>query len=107
MKRGEIWTLHADGYAGKPRPVVIVQSGDMMLFQSVVTCLITSYDSAAIPTRVRIEPADSNGLKKPSWVMTEKIVTVNQDLLGKRIGELPSEAMREMGRQIAHVLGIA
>ena len=107
MKRGDIWTLHADGYASKPRPIVIVQSSDMMLFQSVVTCLITSYDSTAVPTRIRIEPADTNGLKKTSWVMTEKIVTVNQDLLGTKIGELPSEAMHEISRQIAHILGIA
>ncbi|PJM74949.1 hypothetical protein [Bifidobacterium simiarum] len=26
MKRGEIWTLQADGYDSKPRPVVIVHS---------------------------------------------------------------------------------
>lgn len=25
MKRGEIWTVSANGYAGKPRPAVILQ----------------------------------------------------------------------------------
>ena len=26
MRRGEIWTVLADGYARKPRPVVVVQN---------------------------------------------------------------------------------
>ncbi|MGB6767104.1 MAG: type II toxin-antitoxin system PemK/MazF family toxin, partial [Methyloceanibacter sp.] len=25
MKRGEVWTIAGEGYAGKPRPAVIVQ----------------------------------------------------------------------------------
>jgi hypothetical protein len=40
MKRGEIWTLQADGYASKPRPVVIVQNDSIGGFDSVVTCLL-------------------------------------------------------------------
>ena len=107
MKRGEIWTLQADGYANKPRPVVIVQSDDVTMFQSVITCLITSYDSTGVPTRVCIEPSEDNGLNGTSWVMTEKIVTVHRDLLGRMIGELSPAAMREISRQVAHVLDIA
>lgn len=57
MKRGEIWTLQADGYASKPRPVVIVQSDAVDRFDSVITCLLTSYDSSDIDTRVRLEPS--------------------------------------------------
>ena len=52
MKRGEIWTLQADGYASKPRPVVIVQSDAVDRFDSVITCLLTSYDSSDIVKRV-------------------------------------------------------
>ncbi|WEV65580.1 type II toxin-antitoxin system PemK/MazF family toxin [Bifidobacterium sp. ESL0764] len=33
MKRGEIWTVRADGYASKPRPVVIVQSDKVAGFR--------------------------------------------------------------------------
>ena len=54
MKRGEIRTLQADGYASKPRPVVIVQSDAVDRFDSVITCLLTSYDSSDIDTRVRL-----------------------------------------------------
>ena len=58
MKRGEIWTLQADGYASKPRPVVIVQSDAVDRFDSVITCLLTSYDSSDIDTRVRLEQSE-------------------------------------------------
>ena len=78
MKRGEIRTLQADGYASKPRPVVIVQSDAVDRFDSVITCLLTSYDSSDIDTRVRLEPSPENGLNKVSYVMTDKIVTVGE-----------------------------
>ncbi|WP_267889617.1 type II toxin-antitoxin system PemK/MazF family toxin [Bifidobacterium myosotis] len=51
MRRGEIWTLQADGYASKPRPVVIVQNDAVDRFDSVITCLLTSYDSSDITRR--------------------------------------------------------
>jgi len=74
MKRGEIWTLRDDGYASKARPVVIVQSDDIDMFDSIVLCLLTTFDSSEILTRVRIMPDLENGLRKNSYIMTEKII---------------------------------
>lgn len=70
MKRGEIWVLRDEGYASKPRPVVVIQSDEITQFQSVVLCLLTSFDSTNIPTRVRIDPSIENGLSKTSWIYT-------------------------------------
>ena len=106
MKRGEIWTLHADGYASKPRPVVIVQSDAVDRFDSVITCLLTSYDSSDIATRVRLEPSPENGLNKVSYVMTDKIVTVDRKLLGYQVGVVDDAAMANIGRQLMRVLGL-
>jgi mRNA interferase MazF len=72
----------------------------------VILCLFTTFDSSAIPTRVKIDPADDNGLKKASYVMTEKLLTVDKNELGVRIGELTSEQMHEISRQLAKVLAI-
>jgi mRNA interferase MazF len=88
MKRGELWTLRDDNYASKARPIVIVQSEPGITFNSVILCLFTTFDSSAISTRVRIEPSDDNGLKKTSYVMTEKLLTVDTNELGVKIGEL-------------------
>jgi len=50
--RGEVWTLQDNAYAGKARPVVIIQAELEHSFGSVVICLFTSYESNHISTRV-------------------------------------------------------
>lgn len=104
--RGEIWTLRDTGYASKARPVVIVQS-DAIVFDSVALCLFTTFDSADIPTRVRVEPSRENGLAKTSYVMTDKVASVDKKMLGEKIGKLDSKTMQEVSKKLALVLGIA
>ena len=83
MQRGELWTLKDNNYASKARPVVIVQSDSESNFDSVILCLFTTFEAKNASTRVRIEPAAENGLENVSFVMTEKIVTVERTMLGK------------------------
>ena len=85
MRRGEIWTVLADGYARKPRPVVVVQN---------------------MTTRVKVPPTTQNGLIKISWVMTEKILAVHTSALGQRIGILEDDVMRQVEKKLAHVLAL-
>ncbi|MDR1113598.1 MAG: type II toxin-antitoxin system PemK/MazF family toxin [Candidatus Margulisbacteria bacterium] len=106
MKRGEIWTLKDSNYASKARPVVIVQASFENDFDSVVLCLLTSFESSNIPTRVKIDPSSENGLKKTSYVMTEKIVTVEKSLLGKLVGSLADKTMHLIAGNLAKVLEI-
>jgi mRNA interferase MazF len=42
MKRGEIWSVSASGYAGKPRPAVIVQDDRFDATASVTVCAVTA-----------------------------------------------------------------
>ena len=107
MKRGEIWTLQADGYASKPCPVVIVQNDSIDGFDSIVTCLLTSYDSSDISTRVRVDPPAENGLKKVSYIMTDKIVTVDRKLLGYRCGMAGDDTMKEVDWGLMRMLGLS
>lgn len=95
-----------DLYASKARPVVIVQSDDVQGFDSVVLCLLTTFDSTDVPTRVRVEPSVENGLEKTSFVMTDKIASVSRGMLGRRIGILEPGRMDEVPRKLAVVLGI-
>ena len=106
MKRGELWTLQDSGYASKARPVVIVQANDTNNFDSVILCLFTTFESGNIPTRVKIEPNSDNGLQKISYVMTEKIITVDKKLLGKQIGILSNNEMSQIAGKLAKILEI-
>ena len=105
--RGEIWTMRDDIYASKARPVVIVQSDEVDGFDSIVLCLMTTFESSDMPTRVRVEPSANNGLERTSFVMTDKIASVSRSMLGKRIGILERGRMDEVTKQLAIVLGLS
>jgi mRNA interferase MazF len=106
MRRGEIWTLRDDGYASKARPVVIVQADLGGFFNSVILCLFTTFESSHIPTRVHIPADNTNGLKKDSYIMTEKLITIDKNELGDKIGDLSEEQMRRISSQLAKLLEI-
>ena len=106
MKRGEIWTLQDKNYASKARPVVVIQSDKHDAFDSVILCLFTTFESEDISTRVRIEPSVENGLQKVSFVMTDKIVTVDKKMLGMRVGVLSDDDMTAISEQLRVILDL-
>ena len=105
MKRGELWTLQDYNYASKARPVIIIQD-DLAEFDSIVLCLLTTYQSESVETRVKIKSNKENGLLKDSFVMTEKLLTVSKSELGKFVGRLTEEQMRLVSQKLAKVLRI-
>jgi mRNA interferase MazF len=108
MKRGEIWTVSAGrGYAGKPRPAVIVQDDRFDATASITICVFTSDETDAPLFRLPVEPDEHNGLEKLSRLMVDKITTVPRVKLGKRIGRLASRDMTRLERAMLVFLGIA
>jgi len=106
MERGELWTLQDRNYASKARPVVIVQANSESNFDSVILCLFTTFDSENISTRIKIEPTAENGFEKVSYVMTEKIITVEKTMLGRYIGKLTNDEMHLIAGRLAKILDI-
>jgi len=106
MKRGEIWTLRDDRYATKARPVVVLQSDKADESDSVILALFTTFDNESMSSRVAVEPSELNGLKRRSFVMVEKLLTVRRSELGIRVGILSDEQMRAISRKLAEVLAI-
>ena len=106
MKRGEIWTLRDKNYASKARPVIIIQSDDHSAFDSVILCLFTTIESEHIDTRVLIKASSANGLFKDSFVMTDKIVTVDKTMLGEKLGMLSLKEMSSVSIQLRAILGL-
>jgi mRNA-degrading endonuclease toxin of MazEF toxin-antitoxin module len=48
----------------------------------------------------------TNGLKKASYVMADKLLTVRKSQLGDKVGELTDKQMHEISRALAAVLSI-
>ena len=107
MKRGEVWTLSGSGYAGKPRPAVIVQDDRFDVTASVTVCAFTTDATEAPLFRLAIEPDGQNGLRLTSRLMVDKITTVPKSRLGGCIGRLPAPELVRLNRAIAVFLGLA
>jgi mRNA interferase MazF len=108
MTRGDIWTVAAGrGYAGKPRPVLILQDDRFNLTESVTVCPFTTNLTEAPLFRLPVEPSNGNGLRVPCCLMVDKIVTVPRAKIGRRAGRLDDEDMVRVNRAVLLFLGLA
>ena len=108
MKRGEIWTI-AGGkdYAGKPRPVVILQDDSFDATGSITICAFTTDQTEAPLFRLTIEPNQRNGLRAPSRLMVDKITTVPRTKFGTHIGRLDDADILRLNQAVLVFLGLA
>ena len=108
MKRGEVWTV-AGGkdYAGKPRPVVIVQDDNFDATASITICAFTTDPTEAPLFRPVVEPNEGNGLRMVCRLMVDKITTVAKSKLGSRIGKLDERQILRLNQAMLLFLGLA
>ena len=107
MRRGELWTAAAgQGYAGKPRPVLIVQDDRFDATDSVTVCPLTTTTVDIPLLRIPLQPNNTNGLTTPSSIMIDKISTVRRSRLGQRIGKVSTTEMLQLERGILVFLGM-
>jgi mRNA interferase MazF len=108
MRRGDIWTV-AGGkdYAGKPRPVVIVQDDSFDATNSVTICAFTTDETDAPLFRLPVEPNEHNGLRAACRLMVDKITTVPKSKVGECIGRLDDEDILRLNQAVLVFLGLA
>jgi mRNA interferase MazF len=108
MKRGEIWTA-AGGtdYAGKPRPVVILQSDFFDATPSVTICPLTTSGADASYLRIDVDPSNENGLRVPSRLMVDKISTFARSKLRQRVGKLSDAQLARLSEAVIVFLKLA
>lgn len=106
MTRGEVWTVSGAGYAGKPRPAVIVQDDRFNVTASITVCVFTTDETDAPLFRIPITPRPENGLRTASRLMVDKLTTVHKSRLGKRIGRLNDAEMAPLDQAILIFLGL-
>jgi mRNA interferase MazF len=108
MRRGEVWTVAGGGdYAGKRRPVVIVQDDGFGGIDSLVVCPFTSDATEAPLFRLPVEPNPGNGLRAACRLMVDKITAVPKSKIGQRIGSLDVEDIVRLNRSMLVFLGLA
>ena len=108
MRCGDVWTV-ASGrdYAGKARPVVILQDDSFDGTESITICAFTTDDTDAPLFRLAVEPNERNGLRIPCHLMVDKVTTVPKSKVGMHIGRLDDEDILRLNRAVLVFLGLA
>jgi mRNA interferase MazF len=108
MRRGDVWTV-AGGkdYAGKPRPVVIVQDDSFDGTDSITICAFTTDETEAPLFRLAVEPNERNGLRAACRLMVDKITTVPKSKVGAHLGRLDDGDMSRLNQALLVFLGLA
>lgn len=107
MRRGEVWTGAGPGYAGKPRPMVIVQDDRFDDTDSVTVCAFTTDSTEAPLIRLPVQADENNGLHRDSALMVDKVLTVPRSQLHQHVGRLSDEDVVRLGRMMVVFLGLA
>ena len=95
------------GYAGKPRPAVIVQDDRFDATESITVCAFTTDPTEAPLFRLAVAPDAQNGLRTASRLMVDKITTVPKARVQERIGRLADADVVRLNRAIAVFMGLA
>ena len=108
LKRGDIWTV-AGGkdYAGKPRPIVIVQDDRFDATDSITICAFTTDETDAPLFRLSVQPNQRNGLRAACRLMVDEITTVPKTKVGARVGRLDDEDILRLNQAVLVFLGLA
>ena len=106
MTRGDVRTVSGTGYAGKPRPAVIVQDDRFDGTASITVCVFTTDETDAPLFRLPITPRAENGLRNVSRLMVDKLTTVHKSRLGKQLGRLDDADMARLNQAILIFLGM-
>ncbi|MDP2025002.1 type II toxin-antitoxin system PemK/MazF family toxin [Sulfuriferula sp.] len=106
MRRGDLVTIALQGTYGKPRPALVIQS-DLFAEHPSVTILPVTSELRDTPLfRIQVNPDESNGLRKPSQVMADKVQTISREKIGDVFGHLAEEEMLAVSRALAVFLGV-
>jgi mRNA interferase MazF len=107
MRRGEIWTVAGGaGYAGKPRPAVIVQDDAFGDTGSIAICGFTTNPTEAPMFRLPIRADARHQRHVDSHLMVDKITAVPRSRLGMRLGELDTADVLRLNRALLVFLGL-
>jgi len=102
VARGDI-RLYQFAPPDKKRPVVVLTRGSAIDYLSTVTVAPITSTIRGVPSEVVLKEED--GMKGPCAVNLHNAVTISQNRLGRRVGQLSSLRMREICAALRFSLG--
>lgn len=87
--------------------MVILQDERFDAIDSITFCPLTTEPIDVPSVRPMVEPNERNGLRKPSRLMADKIMTVPKSKLGGYLGRLDRDDIVRLNRAVMMFLGLA
>ncbi len=86
----------------KKRPALILASTE----SDVTVCFITTRIKWQSEFDIKIEPSESNGIKKSSLIRLSKLATIDRDLIIGLIGQLDRAYFSQLDKKLIKLLQI-
>jgi mRNA interferase MazF len=102
VARGDV-RLYQFAPPDKKRPVVVLTRDSAISYLSTVTVAPITSTIRGVPSEVVLNEED--GMKAPCAVNLHNAVTISQNRLGRRVGQLSSSRMREVCAALRFSLG--
>ena len=110
-RRGEVYLVNFDPTQGaeikKTRPAVVVQNdiGNRWSPITIVAAITSSFEDRLYPTEVPVT-AFEGGLERDSVVLLNQIRSIDKRRLGRRLGALRAQTMKEVDWALLLSLGL-
>jgi mRNA interferase MazF len=106
MRRGELYRVSKPGGDPKHYRVFAIVSRQAVIDSrfSTVVCAPVFTNGAGLSTQVAVGPDE--GLKHPSWVMCDNLVSVRKSDLTNYVGVLPKSKLAELADALKMALDV-
>jgi mRNA interferase MazF len=106
MKRGELYRVHKPGGDPKEYRVFVIVSRQVLIDSrfSTVICAPVFTNGEGLSTQIAIGPDE--GLKHPSWIMCDNLISMRKTDLTNYIGSLAPAKLAELNRALRVALDL-
>lgn len=106
MKRGELYRVHKPGGDPKQYRVFVVVSRQVLIDSkfSTVICAPVFSSGEGLSTQVGVGPDE--GLKHPSWIMCDNLVSLRKTDLTHFLGSLSRSKLSELNQALKMALDL-
>ena len=109
IRRGEIWRVRFDpiegSEVGKTRPALVLQNDIGNRYAATTIVAAVTARVKRLPTLVKIEPSETNGLRAPCAINLSHLRTISRRRLVARLGRIEEHYFPEVERAALISLG--
>ncbi len=106
MRRGELYRVHRPGGDPKQYRAFVVVSRQVLIDSkfSTVVCAPVFTNGEGLSTQIPVGPEE--GLKHPSWIMCDNLVSLRKADLTHYVGSLSRSKLDELGQALTMALDL-